>query len=197
VFAGEPGSEERAAVRAAREAGEAEDQAVTVTPGEDPEWIPVRFPVLLVEGLTTVDGRIIDAGGVVPGSFPLTLSTYQDGHTVPVGRIDTLNRTVGAVRKRDGSPFPSSVAVWSGTGAVYGFTRAEVADMTSRLFPEADLADVEVSDSEVGDFIRITAGVLMAVVLGERPAFEDAYWTLQVPGSDASWVFGDPPPVTA
>jgi hypothetical protein len=178
VFAGETGSAERLAAVAARKAGEVEDQAVTVTPVEDPEWIPVRFPVLAVEGLTTTDGRIVDAGAIVAGHFPMPLRARRHGQTVPVGRIDTLNRTVGAVLTRDGTPFPTSVAVWSGTGAIHGFTLTEVEDMTREFAPEIDLSEVELSDSEVDGFTRITSGVLTSVVLGDSPAFTDAYWTV-------------------
>jgi hypothetical protein len=177
VFAGDE-------AKIARDLGAAEDAAVTVAPAEDPEWIPVQFPVLLVEGLTTTDGRIIDGGGVTVGDLPISLLIKQEGLiTEPVGRIDTLNRTVGIARRRDGRPFPPGVAVWSGSGAIHGFTPDEVTDMTRRLFPEPCLSDVELDESTVDGFTRITSGVLRSVHLGEHPAFEDAYWTLPLPGS--------------
>jgi hypothetical protein len=177
VFAGDE-------AKIARDLGAVEDAAVTVEPAEDPEWLPVQFPVLLVEGLTTTDGRIIDAGAITAGHFPIPLLIKREGLiTEPVGRIDDLTRTVGAVLKRDGTPFPSSVAVWSGTGAIHGFTPDEVADMTRRLFPEPCLSDIEIDGSTVDGFTRITSGVLRSVNLGEHPAFEDAYWTLPQPGA--------------
>jgi hypothetical protein len=168
VFAGE-------AARAARVAGEADDQAVTVTAGEDPEWVPVQFPVLLLEEMPTGDGRIIDRHAVTAGALPLPV--FVD-HT-EVGRVDTLTRTVGVTRRPDGSTFPDGVAVWSATGAIYGYTQPEVEAMTTKLFPEADLFGIGVS--EVDGALRIGSGVLVSVHLGELPAFADACWSLDLP----------------
>jgi hypothetical protein len=91
------------------------------------EW-RVRFPVLVLEGMDTSDGRFIEAGALTHRALPLSLLAQTEsahggdepGPAVIVGRIDTLERIPGpeVVSRRTGEPFPDGTYVWSATGAI-------------------------------------------------------------------------------
>jgi hypothetical protein len=91
------------------------------------EW-RVRFPVLVLEGMDTSDGRFIEAGALTHRALPLSLLAQTEsahggdepGPAVIVGRIDTLERVPGpdVVSRRTGEPFPDGTFVWVATGAI-------------------------------------------------------------------------------
>lgn len=90
--------------------------------------IPVSFPVLAVEGLSTSDGRYIEPGALTHRPLPLPILAQtstpvggggHDGAHV-IGRIDTMTRVPGpqVVSKVTGAPFPAGTFVWTGNGHV-------------------------------------------------------------------------------
>lgn len=99
------------------------EQTMADTPG-----IPVSFPVLAVEGLSTSDGRYIEPGALDHRPLPLPILAQtqtpvggggHDGAHV-IGRIDTMHRVAGptVVSKVTGKPFPDGTFVWSGSGYI-------------------------------------------------------------------------------
>jgi 2'-5' RNA ligase len=94
----------------------------------DTNGIPVSFPVLAVEGLSTSDGRFIEAGALDHRPLPLPILAQtqtpvggggHDGANV-IGRIDTMRRVPGpsVVSKVTGKPFPDGTFVWEGHGFI-------------------------------------------------------------------------------
>jgi hypothetical protein len=91
------------------------------------EW-RVRFPVLVLEGMDTSDGRFIEAGALTHRALPLSLLAQTEsahggdepGPAVIVGRIDALERIPGSdvISRRTGEPFPDGTFVWAATGAI-------------------------------------------------------------------------------
>lgn len=94
----------------------------------DTDGIPVSFPVLVVEGLSTSDGRYIEPGALDHRPLPLPILAQtqtpvggggHDGAHV-IGRIDTMRRVPGpsVVSKVTGKPFPAGTFVWEGSGFI-------------------------------------------------------------------------------
>lgn len=94
----------------------------------DTNGIPVSFPVLAIEGLSTSDGRFIEPGALDHRPLPLPILAQtqtpvggggHDGAHV-IGRIDTMRRVPGpsVVSKVTGKPFPDGTFVWEGSGYI-------------------------------------------------------------------------------
>jgi 2'-5' RNA ligase len=155
--------------------------------------IPVTFPVIIVEGLETSDGRYIEAGALSHRALPLPILAQTrnpeggDGHAGAdvIGRLDTLERVDGSevIDKETGKPFGEGVFVWRGTGFIdpeaAGTKLAQKGYLTGN---SADLSDVEAEflfdESEDGEGvqqIRMTSGKIAATTLVPIPAFAQAY----------------------
>lgn len=168
--------------------------------------IPVTFPVIIVEGMETSDGRYIEPGALSHRALPLPILAQirnpdgGDGHDGAdvIGRLETLTRTPGpdVVDKETGKPFPEGTFVWSGTGHVdpdaAGTKLATKGYLTGN---SADLSDVEAefvwgSDEEDDGAqngpqqIRMTSGKIAATTLVPIPAFAQAY--IQIDGQDTT-----------
>lgn len=95
---------------------------------ETADEMRVRFPVLVIEGLDTSDGRWLAPGSLTPRALPLTLLAQPEsshggddpGPAIAVGRIDTIERVPGpdVVSARTGEPFPEGTFIWRGTGVI-------------------------------------------------------------------------------
>lgn len=88
--------------------------------------VPVTFPVVILEGLTTSDGRYITPGALSHRALPLPIlaqtqnpvgGSGHDGAYV-VGQLETLERVDGTTvtSRETGQPFPEGTFVWRGTG---------------------------------------------------------------------------------
>lgn len=162
--------------------------------------IPVTFPVVIVEGMETSDGRFIEPGSLSHRALPLPILAQTrnpeggDGHAGAdvIGRLDTLERVPGpdVVDKETGKPFPEGVFVWTGKGFIdpeaAGTKLAQKGYLTGN---SADLSDVEAEfvwgDDEGYDGaqqgpkqIRMTGGKIAATTLVPIPAFAQAYVTI-------------------
>lgn len=124
--------------------------------------IPLRFPVLVLEGVETSDGRFLEAGSLTHRALPIPLLALPEsahggdepGPAGVVGRIDTLTRTPGpeVISPRTGEPFPEGTFVWSGTGAMSSTARVgnyDVADMFRRRFLRGVSVDLAGMDYEI------------------------------------------------
>jgi 2'-5' RNA ligase len=124
--------------------------------------IPLRFPVLVLEGFETSDGRFLEAGSLTHRALPIPLLALPEsahggdepGPAGVVGRIDTLTRTPGpdVISPRTGEPFPEGTFVWSGTGAMSATARVgeyDVADMFRRRFLRGVSVDLAGMDYDI------------------------------------------------
>lgn len=194
----EPG---RFAAKTAPKVTEAPPEADAEPPALDADnGIPVTFPVIIVEGMETSDGRFIEPGSLSHRALPLPILAQTrnpeggDGHAGAdvIGRLDTLERVDGpsVVDKETGEPFPEGVFVWTGKGFIdpeaAGTKLAQKGYLTGN---SADLSDVEAEfvwgDEEGYDGaqqgpkqIRMTGGKIAATTLVPIPAFAQAYVTI-------------------
>jgi 2'-5' RNA ligase len=158
--------------------------------------IPVTFPVIIVEGMATSDGRFIEPGSLSHRALPLPILAQTrnpeggDGHAGAdvIGRLDTLERVPGekVVDKETGKPFPKGVFVWTGKGFIdpdaAGTKLAQKGYLTGN---SADLSDVEAEfvwgddeNAQGPEQVRMTAGKIAATTLVPIPAFAQAYVTI-------------------
>jgi hypothetical protein len=97
----------------------------TTTPTSESK-VPVTFPVVILEGMTTSDGRYIAPGALSHRALPLPIlaqtqnpvgGSGHDGAYV-VGQLETLERVDGTTvtSRETGKPFPEGSFVWRGTG---------------------------------------------------------------------------------
>lgn len=188
---------ENAMEMAAKTVEEAPPEADAEPPKLDENsGIPVTFPVIIVEGMETSDGRFIEPGALDHRALPLPILAQTrnpeggDGHAGAdvIGRLDTLERVDGSeiTDKETGKPFPEGVFVWRGTGFIdpdaAGTKLAQKGYLTGN---SADLSDVEAEfvwgDAEDDDGtkgpqqIRMTSGKIAATTLVPIPAFAQAY----------------------
>lgn len=161
----------------------------------------VRFPVLVLEGADTSDGRYLEPGSLTPRALPLSLLAQpqashggdEPGPSVVIGRLDTMTRTPGpeVISKRTGEPFPEGTFVWSATGAIDA--NHPVADLVRRGYlrgVSVDLAGMDydvlgmLADDEDGlpldpenprrQLVTHSAEIAAATLV-PIPAFGDAY----------------------
>jgi len=191
VMPGSFAAKNKAKVTEAPPEADAEPPALNADNG-----IPVTFPVIIVEGLATSDGRFIEAGALSHRALPLPILAQTrnpeggDGHAGAdvIGRLDTLERVPGpsVVDKETGEPFPEGVFVWTGKGFIdpeaAGTKLAQKGYLTGN---SADLSDVEAEfvwgddESAQGpEQIRMKAGKIAATTLVPIPAFAQAYVTI-------------------
>lgn len=160
----------------------------------------VRFPVVVIEGEDTSDGRYLAAGSLTPRGLPLSVlaqpSSSHGGNepnaAVVVGRIDTLVRTAGpdVISKRTGEPFPEGTFIWSGEGAIDptividGRTIGSLLERRYLRGVSVDLAGMDyeiVGEDALADDenprrqIITHHAEIAAVTLVPIPAFGDAY----------------------
>ena len=168
---------------------------VEVGPEVDGE-IPLTFPVVVIEGLDTSDGRYLEPGSLTHRALPISLLAQPEsshggdepGPSVVIGRIDTLERKPGpeVISKRTGQPFPVGTFVWVGTGAM--FADNPVAELVRRRYLRGVSVDLTGMDYEVvGDEgfdadpehprrqLVTYAAEIAAATLVPIPAFGDAY----------------------
>jgi 2'-5' RNA ligase len=181
------------------------------------EW-HVRFPVLVIEGLDTSDGRFIEAGALTHRALPLSLLAQPEsahggdepGPAILVGRIDTMQRVPGpeVISRRTGEPFPEGTFVWQATGAldptiVVNERGTTIGDLVRPRYLRGVSVDLAGMDYEIAgedgfeidpDNPRrqlVTYGAeVAAATLVPIPAFGDAY--MEIKGDDAAFA-----PVTA
>jgi hypothetical protein len=168
---------------------------------ETPDEMKVRFPVLVIEGLDTSDGRYLEADSLTHRALPLSLLAQPEashggdepGPSVVIGRLDTMTRTPGpeVISKRTGEPFPEGTFVWSATGAIDA--NHPVADLVRRGYlrgVSVDLAGMDydvlgmLADDEDGlpidpenprrQLVTHSAEIAAATLV-PIPAFGDAY----------------------
>jgi len=176
----------------------------------DDGGLRVRFPVVVIEGLDTSDGRFLAPGSLSHRALPLSVLAQpasshggdQPGPAQVIGRIDTLTRTPGPqlTSKRTGQPFPDGTFVWSGEGVID--PTSPIADLVRNNYLRGVSVDLTGMDFEVvgeNGFapdpnnprrqIVTNAAEIAAITLVPIPAFGDCYCELA--GED-----GPPAPVT-
>lgn len=165
------------------------------TPSEDKPGIPVTFPVVIVEGMETSDGRFIEPGALEPRAMPLPILSMTrnpeggDGHAGAevIGRIDVLTRHDGpdVINRQTGQPFPEGVFVWSGSGEIDA--DAASAGLIRKRYLTGNSADLSGTEAEMiwgpedengmADLeqIRLTKGFISGTTVCPFPAFAEAY----------------------
>lgn len=165
------------------------------TPAEDKPGIPVTFPVVIVEGMETSDGRFIEPGALEPRAMPLPILSMTrnpeggDGHAGAevIGRIDVLTRHDGpdVINRQTGQPFPEGVYVWSGSGEID--PDAASAGLIRKRYLTGNSADLSGTEAEMVwgpedengmaelEQIRLTKGFISGTTVCPFPAFAEAY----------------------
>lgn len=180
----------------------AETSVEVAGPAVDGE-IPIRLPVVVIEGIPTSDGRLLQPGSLTPRALPLSLLAQPEsahggdepGPAGIVGRIDTLVRKPGpeVTSKRTGEPFPEGSFVWVGTGTLWSDATVggyNVAELFQRGFLRGISVDLAGMDYEVlaednpldpdnpRQSIVAHKAEIGAATLCAIPAFSDAYGEL-------------------
>jgi hypothetical protein len=160
--------------------------------------LKVRFPVLVVEGLDTGEGRYINPGGLGCRPLPLSIAAQpydsHGGQPAPAaevfGKITKAERHPGpeVTSPTTGEPFDAGVFVWSGEGEIDGAHRW--ADLVRRGYlrgvsivmgdMDAELiGDDEAALSEHPRRRAVVNGANIAcATLVPVPAFADVYLEL-------------------
>lgn len=151
--------------------------------------VPLNFPVIIVEGMATSDGRYIEPGSLSHRALPLPILAQtvnpvggqgHDGAEV-VGRLDVLERVPGedVQDKETGEPFPAGTFVWRGSG--YGDPEARGIQLAQKGYLTGNSADLVDVTAAVGDEvdgkqrISLSDGQIAATTLVPIPAFAQAY----------------------
>lgn len=159
--------------------------------------VPITFPVIMLEGQETSDGRFIEPGALGHRALPLPILAQTrnpeggDGHAgaAVIGKLTELERVPGpeVVNKETGEPFPEGVFVWRGKGlmdpesdggklAIKGYLTGNSADLSD---VQAEFVWDEMNPDAPGPKqIRMTAGKIAATTLVPIPAFAEAYVTI-------------------
>jgi len=167
---------------AAPEAG-----APEVTVDEDTGKLELHWPVLVIEGMRTGDGRFIPLGSLGHRGLPLPVSGQiktDEGHkgAEVFGSITKLERHEGptVTSKETGKPFLEGTAVWEAWGegnaesepgklAMDGYLRGNSADL-------ADTTSVEeLADEDGKTTVELRGGKIAGTTLVPVPAFADGY----------------------
>lgn len=139
--------------------------------------IPVRFPVLFVENLPTIDHRRL-TGPVSLRAFPLPILLAGGG--MPVGVLTSVARYDGptVACRVTGGRFPPGTFVWAAWGKVA--VAGDLLDqMTRTLFPGID---VVFDDHDEWTYVTSPTEIVMprptlvSVTLSTCPAWPDVYW---------------------
>jgi hypothetical protein len=172
-----------------------DDEIMGDTPGDDKPGIPVTFPVVIVEGMETSDGRYIEPGALEPRAMPLPILSMTrnpeggDGHAGAevIGRIDVLTRHNGpdVINRQTGQPFPEGVFVWSASGEID--PDATSAGLIRKRYLTGNSADLSGTEAEMVwgpedengmadlEQIRLTKGFISGTTVCPFPAFAEAY----------------------
>jgi hypothetical protein len=165
------------------------------TTEETAAGIPVAFPVVIVEGMETSDGRFIEPGALEARAMPLPILSMTrnpeggDGHAGAevIGRIDVLTRQPGpdVINRQTGQPFPEGTFVWSGVGEIDA--DAPSAALIRKRYLTGNSADLSGTEAEMiwgpedengmADLeqIRLTKGFISGTTVCPFPAFAEAY----------------------
>jgi len=169
-----------------------------VTPGtggvevnglNDEGLLPLFFPALVIEGMSTSDGRNIGAGALGHRALPISILAQwtnpgqQGGHAGAevIGHLTELTRVPGpeVTSRQTGEPFPEGTFVWQGRGVADPETTGGKLVQAGHLRGNSvDLADVDYDEAFADDgkaTINITRGEIAATTLCPIPAFADAY----------------------
>lgn len=171
------------------------DDENETTPEETAAGIPVTFPVVIVEGMETSDGRFIEPGALEPRAMPLPILSMTrnpeggDGHAGAevIGRIDVLTRHNGpdVINRQTGQPFPEGTFIWSGSGEID--PAAASASLIRKRYLTGNSADLSGTEAEMiwgpedengmADLeqIRLTKGFISGTTVCPFPAFAEAY----------------------
>lgn len=162
--------------------------------------VPIRLPVMAIEGYDTADGRHLTVGGISHRALPLTIYAQMrtpdgdrpHGAAHIVGAVTEMTRTPGpqVTSKTTGEPFPEGTFVWAGKGWMY--TDVPAGNPAYRLVRDralsgnsVDLSDIDgeveyaededPADPDVQPSRVRMSGVIGATTLVGLPAFPDAY----------------------
>lgn len=163
--------------------------------------LSVTFPVIIVEGMETSDGRFIVPGALQARALPMPILAMTgnpeggDGHAGAevIGRLDTITRVPGpqVTNRQTGQPFPEGTFVWTGTGEIDpDMPAAALVEKRYLTGNSADLSDVDAEliwseDDEDGEMlgeleqIRVTRGFISGTTVCPFPAFAEAYIVLE------------------
>jgi len=158
--------------------------------------VPIRLPVMAIEGMPTADGRLLEVGAIGHRALPLSLLAQTrtpdggDGHDNAdiVGAVTGMTRLPGpsVISRQTNEPFPEGTFVWSGVGWMYNDVPAYrmvrdralsgnsidlSAVVAELIYPEGSEDDPEAEP--IG--VRMTEGTIAATTLVAQPAFPDAY----------------------
>jgi len=170
------------------------------TEGIPENAVPIRLPVMVIEGMETSDHRYIEPGTLTTRTLPIPLyaatrSTHGadgDAATWHVGAITHAERVPGPqVVDMDGNALPEGTFAWQGTGWMYTDVPAAPAKSAYQLVKDKALRGNSVDMTEVvaeyqdaagqladeGTYVRISmqSGVIAATTLVGIPAFAGAY----------------------
>jgi len=159
--------------------------------------VAITFPVIMLEGYPTSDGRFIEAGALGHRALPLPVLAQTrnpeggDGHAGAevIGKLTELERVPGSevINKETGQPFEEGVFVWRGKGLMDPESVGGKLAMKGYLTGNsADLSDVQAEfiwdendpNAQGPQQIRMTAGKIAATTLVPIPAFAEAYVTV-------------------
>lgn len=161
--------------------------------------LPINFPVMVVEGMETGDGRYIEPGALIPRALPWTIMAMTRnpdggmGHDAAevVGRVDWAERVPGpeVINRQTGQPFPEGTFIWRGGGEVDRDSAA--AGLVEKRYltgNSVDLQDLTVEvvwpeedDDEDGmiflepELVKVMSGYIAGTTLCPFPAFSEAY----------------------
>lgn len=154
---------------------------------DDKTKLDLHWPVLVVEGMRTGDGRFIPEGSLGARGLPLPVAGQtktEEGHkgAEVFGNITRLERHAGpdVISKETGEPFPEGTAVWEAWGE--GDADSEAGKLAAKGYltgNSADLAEAEVeeelSDTDGKPTVNLVGGKIAGTTLVPVPAFADGY----------------------
>jgi hypothetical protein len=179
--------------------------------GEDDGELRVEFPLIVIEGYDTSDGRYLEPGSLSLRALPLTLHVQfenahggqEPGPSIAVGRVDEMVRRPGpeVISPRTGEPYPEGSFVWSGAGAISTTAQVagnNVAEWVRRRFlrgVSADLAGMDYDILGEDGFADVDpdnprrqlvthAAEFAGLTIVSVPAFGDCF--IQLPGDTAT-----------
>jgi hypothetical protein len=149
--------------------------------------LDLHWPVLVIEGMRTGDGRFIPEGSLGARGLPLPVAGQvktDEGHkgAEVFGKITRLERKAGpdVVSKETGKPFPEGTAIWEAWGE--GDPDTEPGRLAAKGYltgNSADLAEAEVeeelSDTDGKPTVNLVGGKIAGTTLVPVPAFADGY----------------------
>lgn len=158
--------------------------------------VPIRLPVMAIEGMPTADGRFLEVGAIKHRALPISLLAQTrtpdggDGHDNAdiVGAVTEMTRVPGpsVISRQTNEPFPEGTFVWAGAGWMYNDVPAYrlvrdralsgnsidlSAVVAELIYPEGSEDDPNAEPEGV----RMTDGTIAATTLVAQPAFPDAY----------------------